>query len=301
MSICTEEDICYCFRLILGREPSPEEWQDHQVHVGKDLQAVVEHYITSLEFKYRNLGGLPEPKLAELDSYKMYVDPNDPHIGNPIAEGKPYEPHVTRAIRNALGPGMTFLDVGANMGYYSLMAASLGAKVIAIEPLQSNIQLLNRSMKANGFDMEIYPFAAMDRRGLIPFNHVFSDGQVFPTEDQRYSQYGDFVYADQLDNLVENADIIKIDVEGADYLAMRGASRLLALKPIIFAEFAPTSLKEISGVAGEGYLQLFIDHGYNIFVLGESIIDCGNDINKIMKIYRESMGDHIDLYIAGML
>jgi hypothetical protein len=82
---------------------------------------------------------------------------------------------------------------------------------------------------------------------------------------------------------------------------MRGASRLLALKPIIFAEFAPTSLKEISGVAGEEYLQLFIDHGYNIFVLGESIIDCGNDITKIMKIYRESVGEHIDRYIAGML
>src|SRR5260370_20317875 len=51
----TPEDIFYCFRLLLGRSPNPEEWPGHSSRVGEDLENVVSSYVTSREFAERRL------------------------------------------------------------------------------------------------------------------------------------------------------------------------------------------------------------------------------------------------------
>src|SRR5690606_15185214 len=86
-----------------------------------------------------------------------------------IASGQDnYEPHVTAEVRRLLQPGMTFVDVGANIGYFALLAASLvGAqgKVIAFEPNLENCELLRRSIAANGFDdfVHVHPYAVAEK------------------------------------------------------------------------------------------------------------------------------------------
>lgn len=297
MPICTEEDIRYCFRLLLGREPSPEEWKGHKLLAGNKLDAVVSTYINSLEFKNRKMQTITKPLLVEFPEFKIYVHPDDLNISVAIALIKSYEPHVTSVMKRLIISGMTFLDVGANVGYFSLLAASMGAKVIAVEPSINDVKLLYLSAALNGFEIEIYPFAAMHRHGLISFA---SDIVKFTECDLQDILQCDLVFAEKLDNLVEKADVIKIDVEGADYLAMKGALRLLESKPIVFAEFAPPALGCISRVSGEDYLRLFLDYGYDISVItfeGE-VIDCQRDINKIIKIYNDLKVDHIDILFS---
>src|SRR5580704_6315530 len=51
----TAEDIFYCFRLLLGRSPNPEEWPGHSSRAGEDLENVVSSYVTSREFAARSL------------------------------------------------------------------------------------------------------------------------------------------------------------------------------------------------------------------------------------------------------
>ena len=51
----TKEDILYCFRLLLGRYPSEDEWTGHSQLAGNQLEAIVTNYLQSLEFKNRNL------------------------------------------------------------------------------------------------------------------------------------------------------------------------------------------------------------------------------------------------------
>ena len=302
---CTEEDVLYCFRLLLGREPPLDEWQWHKGEIGKNLDVVVSTYLSSLEFKNRNLINPPiKPELVDLHDFKIYVNPNDLCIGRVISTTKTYESHVTQIMKKFLKRGMTFLDVGANVGYYSLLAASIigpSGKIIAVEPGQLNVKLLYLRSIINKFNnIDIYPFAASDRRGLVSYADCLNNGTICYQSDPRQLLNLDLVYSEKLDNLVDRVDIIKIDVEGADYLALRGANRLLETHPIIFAEFGPPALQLVSGISGEKYLELLIDAKYNISViaLDGTIIDCEKDITKIMKNYRDAKTDHIDIFAS---
>ncbi len=78
---------------------------------------------------------------------------------------KTYEPHVTNLVKGILKEGGVFLDVGANIGYFTMLAASLvkaNGKVIAIEPNPQNLQLIYSSLLENHLsNVAIYPYAAL--------------------------------------------------------------------------------------------------------------------------------------------
>src|SRR5262249_6754035 len=84
----------------------------------------------------------PRYRCVSVGGFRLYVDVKDPLIGACFAAGAPYERHLTAALRAALRPGDTFLDLGANMGYYTMLAASRvgpGGRVIAFEPRHDNV------------------------------------------------------------------------------------------------------------------------------------------------------------------
>jgi hypothetical protein len=66
----------------------------------------------------------PVPILLTLDGFKLYVCLDDWAVGARIAVKRTYEPHVTAAITPYMRPGTVFVDVGANIGYYTMMAAA---------------------------------------------------------------------------------------------------------------------------------------------------------------------------------
>ena len=76
--LATSEDIRACFRLILGREPSAEEWPGHSSHAGTPLEAVVHGYLTSLEFQRRNLlADSSEGTEITIQDRRLLVYPDD--------------------------------------------------------------------------------------------------------------------------------------------------------------------------------------------------------------------------------
>ena len=89
-----------------------------------------------------------------LARFKMFVSTRDeglaPHI---IGDGF-WEMWITRAMVNAIGPGMVCIDAGANLGYFTVLMANLAGpdgKVVAIEPIPSTRKLLARNVAINGF------------------------------------------------------------------------------------------------------------------------------------------------------
>src|SRR3990172_3951145 len=81
------------------------------------------------------------PMLVKLKEFRIYVRLDDWAVGARIAVKRSYETHVTAAMRPLLQPGMVVVDVGANIGYYTLLAAARvgpGGKVIAFEPGSEN-------------------------------------------------------------------------------------------------------------------------------------------------------------------
>lgn len=304
---CTEEDVYNCFRLILGRNPSQTEWLGHRAHSGNKLADVVASYTSSLEFKRRRLGAVENSEIALIDlgDYKLYVSESDTEVGIHISRNKTYEPHVANNIEAALRPGMRFVDVGANIGFFSMLAASIvgpNGKVLAFEPYQYNVKLLYHSAQVNRFsNVEIFPFAVADRNQVFLYNNQASNGKIEPVSDISMSLSSKLIYAVKLDDFLkgEKLDIIKIDVEGAEYMVLAGAGNLLQKhQPIIFTEFSPPALRANSQVTAEAYLNLvLVNETYTISIIREDgqLIECRRNIAKVIKYFENAQTDHIDI------
>jgi len=303
-----ETDIFYCFRLILGRLPNKEEWTGHSSVTGQNLATVVAPYFNSLEFAQRGILNPPsmdDVQLVKLDKFSMYVSPSDLAVGRQIMDSKSYEPNVARILHQRLRLGMTVLDVGANIGYFSLLASSLigsDGQCIAIEPNSRNVKLLLASKESNGFQqLQILQAAAGDTWGVLQLNTMHSNGVVSPVNaDIRDIIQRETVLSLRIDDVLSprvKIDVIKIDVEGAEYRALSGALQHIEKdRPLIISEFTPGSLPGISGVSPEEYLRFFTERGYHLSVLEpDRRVDCGQDVAMVMRKYRERNVDHIDI------
>ena len=86
----TSEDIFYCFRLLLGRNPNPEEWPGHSSRVGEDLENVVSGYVTSREFSERGLLNKTyhdQVDLVRLPRFSLFASNDDLAVGRHVVGG----------------------------------------------------------------------------------------------------------------------------------------------------------------------------------------------------------------------
>jgi FkbM family methyltransferase len=306
----TERDIYYCYRLILDREPDVDGWNTFTTNVehGMSVQSLVSCFLNSAEFRNKQAirsSGL-SPVLVELDAFKIYVYPPDSPTARSIIDGHTYEPHVTAAIERLVKPGMVFVDIGANLGYLSLVAARVvgeRGKVICFEPNQENCKLIYLSAKLNGFEnIEIYPFALADENKAVIYDDMEGNGIISAFDSNLESTpLRSIVRALTLDSALrdeDSIDVLKMDIEGAEYMVMRGAAGVLKRhRPVILSEFSPPGLHNVSGVSGEEFLRLFVAARYDISVLGfdNEVIECGDDIEKVFRYYTEQRTSHIDI------
>jgi FkbM family methyltransferase len=164
------------------------------------------------------------------------------------------DPELQDALTKLLHAGMTFYDVGANVGFYSLIAARVvGAtgNVFSFEPLPENVVSLQNNAKRNGFDhLHIFPFALGRSNEEAPF---------FTSERPTWGRLGSTgrkpdkyvtnirVLVRRLDDLVSEQhlslpDLIKIDVEGAELDVLEGARETIESKrPILVVELHGTN------------------------------------------------------------
>lgn len=304
------DDIYHCFRLILGRPPSRKEWDGHSSMSGQDLTNVVNTYLTSAEFRNRKLDYLDLSDIheVELEGRKMCVPGNDPHIGSRILATGRYEEHITQYIRQALRPGNTFVDIGANIGFFTTLGAHLvgtEGSVIAIEPSDNNVKFILRNKQINDFpQIKIHPLAAADKEDLWLYDSAASNGFIFSVDDDLQRLFGStLVYSKRLDDLLmgHSVDLIKVDVEGAEYIALLGARECLRQhRPTIIAEFSSAALLSVSKITPDPFFDLLIDElDYQVAVFeGLNLVDCGKDRGKVLEVYNKAASDHIDILLT---
>lgn len=310
----TESDILYCFRLLLGRNPKEYEWPGHSIRVGQTLDSLVRDYINSEEFAGRRLldRNAANVELVQLPKFKMYASRDDTFIGKVIIESQAYEPHVARIFQEYLRPGMVVLDIGANIGYFSLLAASLVGQngfVYSWEPSSANARMLYASQLVNGFhNIQIVQAAATEITGLLGYFRSSSNGNVAEVgKEQRDGVFGaDDVLATETvmglridDFLPKNAAVgfVKIDVEGFEFKALNGAREMLErCRPVIVSEFSPVSLQHASGVSGREYLGFFASRGYDFSFVSDSGPVAGS-IDDMLGYFEQSGTDHIDILL----
>ena len=173
------------------------------------------------------------------DGVKMWYQWNDLHIGQRIALGK-YEPYLTKLMMEILkrvqDDKAVFVDVGANIGYYSLLGAKKGARVWAIEPDEENFAILEKNVKTNGLEgkIKLVKAGAGEKKGWSEIEKSESNFGAHKLKKGR-----GIIKIVKLDDVIkEKVDVIKIDVEGMEAEVVMGAKKLIEKwRPTIFFEY----------------------------------------------------------------
>lgn len=194
-------------------------------------------------------------KIVRYHGIELRVNTGE-EIGKRIYYYGQYEPEQERALETYLHAGAKFYDLGANIGIFSILGARKNAKVIAFEPSRKVGVRLNENVKRNGLEghIQIIPAAVADKSGSLDFYETrdgnWGVGRIFDfnplVQGEKYS-----VSVKTLDDFALEfgaPDFIKIDIEGAEWLVLKGAEKTLAQSsPTILIEFHP---KEISTLGG---------------------------------------------------
>ena len=191
----------------------------------------------------------------------------DKYVSQQIREQGIWEPYETSLVLKLLGPGSVFVDVGANLGYFSLIAASLvgdSGKVVAFEPDPANFELLSASSELNDFASRIQAVEAglsdRDSEGRLYLSEDnMGDHQIYPGEGDRESLPIALLNGTEfLAPLIPQVDLLKVDTQGSEFQVMTGLMPLLkeqAKAPRIIIELTPFSLRE-SGASGRELIEL---------------------------------------------
>jgi FkbM family methyltransferase len=160
-----------------------------------------------------------------------------------------YEPGVVRGLEELVRPGWTAVDVGANIGYFTLLMANLvgpQGKVIAFEPLAENLRILKENIQLNGHaNVVVENLALMSRTERIELRSATPGAITWVASvkiDQNSAVESQSVEAVTLDEYVQTkgiakVDFLKIDVEGAEASVLEGATDVLHRdKPVLLIE-----------------------------------------------------------------
>jgi FkbM family methyltransferase len=176
-----------------------------------------------------------EIKIVTTSGMQLILPPG--YLGTQKIAAGAYEPDVTKFISNNLKPGHTFVDVGANIGYYTVLAARLvgtSGKVYAFEPDPANSAYLERNLLINNLENVILIKKAVSAySGTVRFVNDGSTGHIVNGEKPAASVE---VKAVSLDDYFSGLkwpgiDFIKMDIEGGEKMALAGMSQVKMKNP----------------------------------------------------------------------
>jgi FkbM family methyltransferase len=189
-----------------------------------------------------------------------------------------YEPELGY-LEKILSPGMTFVDAGACYGIYALAASKLVGKegrVLAFEPASRAFQVLEENIALNRLaNVLAYRVALTEKKGKGWLYHHANVGCDSLGRDQSFTESGEEIATDTLDNFLRNlslsrVDVIKMDVQGAEELVLRGASAIVkAQHPIVIFEVYPDGPPTL-GLTPFGAWDWLKSLGYEFFVVDGS-------------------------------
>ena len=218
----------------------------------------------------------------------MLVDGRDTAIAPHLIRDGWFDRNVTLALGSHLRPGMVFVDVGANFGTYSLVAAACvgdSGRVIAVEPAPALADLTFENLTMNGFGprSEVLRYALADRDGTQTL-YEFRTRQGSNTLHQHVAdaareKYGEVIHAREvacrtLDGIVRDLalaqiNMVKIDVEGFEYQVLSGAQAMLRdHRPMILLEWHSDFFAGRMDDAHALHHMLTVQFGYRLNVIG---------------------------------
>lgn len=273
----TEDHVNFAYRLLFGRSPDPDVDLASAVDYYGDIDGLRRMMLHSEEFR-----DLSERLSLESSSLRwvccpifkrsfIYVSGSDLGVSRSILFHGRWEDHVLDIMNRYLKPGTTFLDVGANIGYFSLAAAELlrgsGGRVISIEANPEVLPFLYASIvQSQAADIiRVVPYAALDQMDSVSFMQDDS-GNLGGSRLSDGSEKSTLIMGGALDMLLKDhsqtISFVKMDIEGSETRALAGMQNIiLAHLPALLVEFNHSRLSCLHSSADE-LLGRVLDMGY---------------------------------------
>lgn len=189
----------------------------------------------------------------------MYLPEWDKKICKALHKVGVWEPDVADAIEEYSRPDWTFLDLGAHVGFFSLLASKCKT-VISVEPQPRVFDVLRRNVSG-----ECHNVAITDSNGFARMYMVEPNtGSSWVVRGEKWNTT--LVPTATLDTILRKRrpEFIKVDIEGCEYLAFRDFPEVLAKARAIITEYSASQLKRSSGCLGRDYYDLLVGAGFEM-------------------------------------
>ena len=260
----------------------------------------------------------------------MYIDVNDPRENmrktfQAYGMNLVHEEGTTALFKKIVRSGDVVLDLGANIGYFTILAAKLvgpTGKVFSFEPEPTNFLYLTKNIELNNYTNAFaFQRAVSDKQGKTRLfvcsydsgHHTINqyDGiEAYRRGRQSTVQAIEIetvAVDDFLRGKTDRVDIIKMDVEGAEALALSGMKDTLRRNHTVkvFLEFFPLLMKKMGSSPGTYAESLLNDFGFLVYAIGHdySMEGVSKDLVRIESVQQlmkllEHEDDHLNLYLT---
>lgn len=287
MNPVSSYDILSAYRFLLGREPESDLNLEDASRGFTDWRHLREYLLGSPEANVTLLSALKSlpgywTKVQTRFGRQIYLCLSDIGVAREILLNGDHEPDVGRSIIAHLPPDGVFLDIGANIGWFTLLAAdqlaraNQGGRVIAVEANPSVVPYLSASVVESGLSdfVSVKPYAVSREIGLGAFDSCTRGnlgGQRVQHVQAVAPERRHVVPVIRLDDLLcdlDRLDVIKIDIEGYEPLALQGGQALIErFRPMIIAEINAAALSSVSGLDPKSFVKMMQEFGYQPFDL----------------------------------
>ena len=222
---------------------------------------------------------------VSVQGHEMYLDSSD---SLQLSTNGVFEPYTTQVIKQNISGGDIVIDIGANIGYFTLIMAKgirENGKVFSFEPEPKNFELLKKNVEINNYSNVILEKKAIgNKTGIAKLyladrkNNIFHSGMHRIFRSDLVSQISNPVSIniikldDYLQDLkfIKKIRLIKIDVEGAEFDVLKGMSKILdenkGIK--IVMEFSPENLEDY-GSNPSDVMDFLINKGFKLSIINE--------------------------------
>ena len=265
--------------------------------------------------------------IVEIQGSKMYLNIKDESLCmrktfEGYASDLVHEKSTTELFKKVVKNSNTVVDLGANIGYFTLLAAKLvgpQGKVFAFEPEPKNYSYLIKNIELNNYKQVIaLQKAVSNKKGETKLyicdydtgHHTINQYEGIEAYSRGRKTKEHFIEIETitLDNFFkdkkESIDVVKMDVEGAEALALAGMDRILKKNKHLkmFIEFFPLLIEKMGNSPKEFINKLLNDHHFLIYIIpGDYNAEEGkmikiNSVEEIM-VFRKKEEDHINLFL----
>jgi len=223
----------------------------------------------------RAVNPLSKPAIAYDEGRSKIIADLSTALGLRLYRYGHFEPEID-LVRKFLKPGDTFIDGGAHVGLFTLVAARKVAsrgRVIAFEPAPETRGRLLANINVNGFDwVKVHPLALAEKEKELEFVSFSGNGSGFSSFAPKHTQGGlkqkiscvkldDFISLDERNKI----KLIKLDLEGAEVAALQGATQLIdQVHPSFLIEVEPEHLKR-QGSSANQLIEILESRGYKMY------------------------------------